>query len=472
MKIATSALLLVLTGGVAWMETPAALAQAPAAPKSKAVPKPAGPGAQATDRWPLRSVVFRGSKLFPAEQLMALSGLKLEALAGKEDFDMARDRLYATGCLDAVAYVFEPAGGRGIQVTFEVGDVEERGGWRIEGLKLEPKEYAARAGKTLPLFGPVIPLTEVYAKRMSELAETMLKEKGVNETVIVKFEAGLQEGVVAVLRSKTPPPNIAEVIFKGSRAVPAPEVQKAMSGVAVGTPWDELMFRTFLETTARAMYDAYGRLGAKFVAITTEPSKNGRGVAVTVNVDEGPVYKLKRLDIAGAPIREEEVNSLGGDSFKSGGTANLSEIGRGVAKVIERLKELGYLRATYHAAKQMDDEAKTVDIRIEIEPGAQYKMGRLDIDGLDIESEPVIRKMWVMKPGEPYRGGYPEMFLAQVKQRGMLDYLGSTKAETKVDYQQAVVDVRLTFKGGPQKLDSRPRDSHGELQQPQGPKAF
>ena len=460
---------MVLTGGVAWV---GALAQAPAAPKSGTARKPAGPTAQEADRWPLRSVMLKGSKLFSVEQLMALTGLKLEALVGKTDFDKARDRLYETGCFDAVAYAYEPAAGRGIQVTFEIGDVEERGEWRIEGLKLDRKEFAARAVKTLTMFGPVIPLTEVYGKRMVDLAETMLKEKGDDETVIVKFEAGLKEGVVAVLRSKTPPPNIAEVVFKGARTVPGPEVQKAMAGVAVGTPWDELMFRTFLETTARALYDASGRLGAKFVAITTEPSKIRPGVAVTVTVDEGPVYKLKRLDIVGAPIREEEVNALGGDSFKSGGTANLTEIGHGVTKVIDRLKEMGYLKATYHAGKQIDDEDKTADIRIEIEPGALYKMGRLDIDGLDFESEPVIRKMWAMKPGDAYRAGYPEMFLTQVKQRGVLDYLGATHAETKVDDQQAVVDVRLSFKGGPQNLDSRPRDRKGNLeQQLPGPRA-
>jgi hypothetical protein len=42
-----------------------------------------------------------------------------------------------------------------------------------------------------------------------------------------------------------------------------------------------------------------------------------------------------------------------------------------------------------------------------------------------------------------------------------------------VDDQQAVVDVRLTFNGGPQKLDSRPRDRKGNLEQPlPGPRAF
>ncbi len=469
MRIAKSVIVLLLAAGGTWMGAPAALAQAPAKPKAGAAKKTTAAGAQGTERWPLRSVVFKGSKQFTDEQLMALSGLKLEALTGKEDFDKARERLYETGCFDAVAYAYEPVGTEGMRVTFEVGDVEQRGGWRIEGLKLAPKEFAARAAKTLPIFGAVIPLSDIYAKGLSELAEAMLKEHGAGEPVIVKFEAGLEGQVVAVLRSKTPPPNIAEVIFKGGHAVPEPEAQKAMSEVAVGTPWDELMFRTFLETTARALYDVYGRLGAKWVAIAAEPSKSGRGVAVTVTVDEGPLYKLGRLDIVGAPMREEEVNALGGDSFKNGGTANLSEIGRGMQKVIDKAKELGYLKATYHATKQLDDEAKTADVRVEVEPGALYKMGRLDIDGLDFESEPVIRKMWAMKPGEAYRAGYPEMFLAQVKKRGVLDFLGATKADTKVDDQRAVVDVRLTFKGGAQQLDSRPRNKRGELEQPTGP---
>src|ERR1039458_10440389 len=96
MKIATSALLLVLAAGVA-------LAQAPAAQKSGRARKPAGAEAQEADRWPLRSVVVKGSKLFQAAQLMALTGLKLETPVGKEDFDKARDRLYETGCFDAVA---------------------------------------------------------------------------------------------------------------------------------------------------------------------------------------------------------------------------------------------------------------------------------------------------------------------------------------------------------------------------------
>lgn len=472
MKIATKVSWLAVAGAMAWLAAVPALGQT-AAPKSGTAKKAAAKAATATDEqpdhWTLRSVIFKGTKLVKPEQLMAIAGLKLEALVGKDDLEKAKDRLYESGCFDAVAYAYETTPPRGVDVTFELGDVEDRGGWRIAGLKLDSREYAARAAKELPNFGKEIPLTEIYGRRMSELAQTMLKEKGITESVIVKFEAGLEGGQFAVLRSKTPQPNIAEVIIQGSRVVPAPEVQKAMSGVAVGTPWDELIFRTFLETTARAVYEANGRLGAKFTAITTGPSKTGRGIAVTVTVDEGPQYKLRRLDIVCQPLREEEVNSLGGDSFRNGVSADLSELGRGMAKVIDKVKEEGYLKATYHFTKQLDEEQKAVDIRVEVEPGPQYKMGRLEIDGLDMEAEPEIRKMWAMKPGDPYRAGYPDMFLDQVKKRRILDFLGGTRAETKVDDKRAEVDVKLFFKGGAQKLDSRPRDKKGVLIDPNAP---
>jgi outer membrane protein assembly factor BamA len=328
---------------------------------------------------------------------------------------------------------------------------------------LDPKAYAARAAKTLQGFGAEIPMTEIYTKRMSELAESMLKEKGITETVISKFEAGMKEGLVAVIQPKTPPPNIAQVIFVGARAVPPQELQRAISEIAVGTPWGEDLFRIFLENAVRAVYDAQGRLRAKFPTITTEPSKTSKGVVVTVTVDEGPVYKLGKLVITGAPISDEEVNQLGGDAFKNDVPVNLSVVGNAMVKILARLSELGYLKANYHALKIIHDDTKTAELTVEVEPGAQYKMGKLDIAGLDIESEPVIRKMWGVKAGDPYRKGYAEHFLVQVREQRILDFLGGTSSEVKLDDEKALVNVKLAFKGGPQKLDRRPRDKHGVL---------
>ena len=421
--------------------------------------------AQAEKRWPLREIRVQGMKLITPQQVVEMSGLKVGMLAGQEELDAARERIYATGCFDLVSYAFEPAAPNGIFVTFEIRDVEQRGTWRLDRIPLDAKAFAARAAKTLQGFGAEIPMTEIYVKRMSDLAETMLKEKGVTETVIARFEAGMKDGMVAVIQPKTPAPNISSVLFVGARAVPPQELQRAILEIAVGTPWNEQLFRVFLENAVRAVYDSQGRLRASFPSITTAPSKTDKGVVVTVTVEEGPIYKLGKLVITGAPIGDEEVNQLGGDAFKNDVPVNLSVVGNAMVKVIARLAELGYLKASYHAIKVIHDDTKTADLTVEVEPGAQYKMGKLDIAGLDIESEPAIRKMWTFKPGDPYRLGYADKFLAEIRERRILDFLGGTKAEVKLDEKEALVNVKLTFKGGVQKLDNRPREKNGELKE-------
>ena len=468
MKLLLS-VILVSAAVLAQTTTPATSAQTAPAPAKKsgaakqgAAKKSAQPASQ-PGRWTLREIVFNGAKRIPIQKLTALSGLKLEQSVSKDDLEQAKDRLYATGCLDSVAYAYESSTAGTARVVFEVQDVAQRGGWRIERLPIDEKQFAARAAADLPCFGAEVPLSDGYGQRMAAVAEAMLKEKGAAEPVVVRFGAGLKEGLEAVIQPKAPAPNIAEVRFVGTQAIPAQEVQKAVAPVAVGTPWSDVLFRAYLETSARAIYDARGRLRAKFTVAKVEPSKTVKGVVVTVQVDEGPVFKMKRLEIVGAPIPEEEVNSIGGDFFKTDVPANLSNVGIGIQKVLARLTQIGYLRATYKAGRQIDDATTTADITVEVEPGAEYKMGRLTIQGLDIETEPAVRKLWVLKPGDPFRKGYPEFFLSEVRKRGVLDFLGATEADTKLDDREALVDVKLVFRGGPQKLDSRPRDKHGEL---------
>ena len=460
-------LLALLACGLVWSQTPAKKA-----PAQKAQKAPANTPASSTEqsaqdakRWPLREIRVQGMKLITPRQVIEMSGLRVGMLAGQVELDAARERIYATGCFDLVSYQFEPAEGGGIFATFEIRDAEQRGPWRLDRLPLDEKAFAARAAKTMQGFGAEIPMTEIYTKRMSDLAEAMLKEKGVTETVISKFEAGMKDGIVAVIQPKTPPPNISQVLFVGARAVPPQELQRAILDIAVGSPWSEELFRIYLENAVRAVYDSQGRLRAKFPSITTEPSKKDKGVVVTVTVDEGPIFKLKRLEIKGAPLPEEEINQLGGDAFKNDVPVNLSVVGQAMTKIMARLTEIGYLKPAYHALKTINDEDKTADLTVEVEPGPEYKMGRLDIAGLDIESEPEIRKMWALKPGAPYRKGYAEHFLTEVRERRVLDFLGETHSDVKLDDANAQVNVKLAFKGGAQKLDNRPREKNGELKE-------
>jgi len=258
-----------------------------------------------------------------------------------------------------------------------------------------------------------------------------------------------------VFGPKAPPPNVAEVKFAGARGIDPRYLVKALSEVAVGTPYIETNFRMFLENQIRPMYEAAGRLKATFPKLTLEPWTGGRGVVVTVHVEEGAAYVLDNIEVRGTPLSPQDLKDDG--QFKTGETVNFSEIGKGMNRILDHLKAGGYMNAKYSASRRLSDEKKTVDVFVDVDPGPQYKFGKLMIKGLDLESEPVIRKIWAMKAGEPYRHGYPDLFLNQVRERGLFDNLGDTKAEVKADEKTLLVDVVLTFKGEkPKPEEKRP----------------
>ena len=113
------------------------------------------------------------------------------------------------------------------------------------------------------------------------------------------------------------------------------------------------------------------------------------------------------------------------------------------------MKEDGYLQPEYKASRVLNDTEHTVDLTFNVDPGRQYMFGKLTVKGLDIETEPVIRKLWAMKPGQPYRYTYPKVFLERVREGGYFDNLGETKPDVKIDENTAIVDVTLIFKGQP-----------------------
>jgi outer membrane protein assembly factor BamA len=78
-------------------------------------------------------------------------------------------------------------------------------------------------------------------------------------------------------------------------------------------------------------------------------------------------------------------------------------------------------------------------------PNAQFTMGNLRIEGLDIETEPHIRKMWGIKKGAPFNVEYPDHFLDEV--RNVLESLGRTRSTITPNPDRQTVDVTLQFEG-------------------------
>jgi outer membrane protein insertion porin family len=392
--------------------------------------------------FPLETLHVQGNNRIPEQNIVSASGLKIGAPVVKADFDKARSRLLETGAFTSVGYEFKPgASGKGYDAVFEVVEVEQLFPYRFEDLKVPDDALRAELKKQEPLFGDQIPAAEDLLHRYASAIERFTGTK-----VIGKLITDVPGQPAIIFRPPTPRANIAEVRFLGNDALPTSLLTNTLAEVAIGVPYTEPTIRLLLESSIRRLYDARGRIRVEFPKIETEPSKTVDGVAVTVTVNEGSSYNLGTVRVVGI-AKADVPEMLKTANFRTGDIANFDEIKAGLDRVYSRYKSKGYLHVTGRIDRDVHDQEHAVDLTVTIEPGSQFIMGKLEIVGLDITSEPAIRKFWSLKPGAPFQPEYPEGFLNNVREQGIFDNLGKTRAETRIDEKANVVDVTLYFSG-------------------------
>ncbi len=419
----------------------AALAQAPKArPRAKA---PATPQPAAADTFVLRSLRVEGLKRFTLEQVQPVLGLKLEQQIRMAEIEKARDRLLSSGCFESVGWRYEILPPRSLEIVFEIAEPEQFLPWMLDRAPVSREEFEARARKEFPLLRESLPPSDLVLEKLARVLEQAAADKGVREPMAGRVTLVGRDQLTIVLGPKAPPPNIADVRFVNTKAVRADYLQKEMVQLAIGTPFFEPNFRFLLENQIRPVYDSVGRLKASWRKITAAPAVGVFGVIVTVEVDEGPVFKLEKIEVRGTPLSDEEIQEIG--QFRTGETAGMSDIGKGILRIVDRLKEKGHMKPSWKATRRLWEDRHAVELFVDVDPGPVYSMGRLEIRGLDVISEPAIRKLWTIKPGEPYPGGYAALFAQCIREMDLFDFLSEIRHEEKLDEKTQSVDVLLTF---------------------------
>jgi len=417
------------------------LAQTPAPKTSR---KAAARKPEAT-QWPIQSLSVEGNKNFTSQQILAVAGLKIGQVAGKAEFDAARDRLVATGCFETVGYKFAPSkDSTGYAASFQVAEVSPLYPVQFEGLPAKPAEIAAYLQSKDPMFAPKLPPTAELLARYTHLVQDFLDSRNQSEKVLGKLMPIGVNDFAIVFRSARALPTIAQVKFTGNQALPTTLLQNKLAEVAFGFPYTEAGFRTLLDNAIRPLYDARGRVRVTFPKITTERAIDVNGLAITVNVDEGPEFKLGEVKFAGNyAAKSAELLKIG--KFQTGEVANFEGVYQGVDRIKKRMQRLGYLRADTNIERAIHDKTKMVDLTVRIDEGPQFSFGKLTIEGLDLNGEAAIKKLWGLQPGKPFDADYPDFFLNRVREEGLFENLHKTKAVTKMDEQNHLVDVTLQF---------------------------
>jgi len=411
--------------------------------KKRATPPPPPPPQEQTT-FPLETLKIQGNRRISSEKIVAASGLKIGVPVTKADFDTARARLLAGGAFESVGYEFKPSpANTGYDAVFDVAEVDQLYTYRFEELPLPDDTLRVALRQQEPLLGDQIPATKDVIDRYVNAIQQAVGDK---VTVIGKLSSDLPGPLMLLFRPNTPRAQIAEVHFTGNKVLPAPMLMKTLSEVAIGTAYSEAAVRVLLDSSVRSLYDARGRIRVAFPKIVMEPASMVDGVIVTVTVDEGESYNMGEVKFAGvAPAEAAELQRTA--NIQSKDIANFDDVKAALDKIYLRYRNKGYLKATSRVDRNIDDKAHTVDLVITMEPGPQFLMGKLEIVGLDINSEPAIRKIWGVRTGAPYQPDYPDSFLSDIRQQGIFDNLGKTRAEIQIDEKTHIVGVTLHFSG-------------------------
>ena len=429
--------------------------------------KPVSPvgktAAPAAEKYLVQQIHIAGNRLLTTAQIQAVAALPVGTPVGKADFDAARDRLLATGFFESVAFQFGPmaASAKTIayEATFEVVEVSSVYRVEFENLPVSTPELEAELKNQNVFYGPKLPGTQVVVAFYARQIEQILAAKNHPARVVGELAPQGKDDFQILFRSAEPLPPIEHVTFTGNQALSSIALQNAINSVAYGVPFSRDHFRQLLETQVRPLYEAKGLLRVAFPVFTTEPAPKVHGVAVHVTVAEGVAYTLQKISLAGVDPDYMDYVKL-----KPAGTVNFDEVNGAVDAVKTQLKRNGYLDVEAMVVRKMDDTAHSVEVLLQFTPGAQYTMGQLTITGLDLNSEPVVRKLWITEAGKPFNASYPDYFLRRIREDGLFDGLGATKATTQINEQNHVVDVTLAFGASPK---PKPRPKPGAM--PQGP---
>lgn len=203
---------------------------------------------------------------------------------------------------------------------------------------------------------------------------------------------------------------IGDVAVSGNKAIKTPDLMNALkrAGIAKGRPLDKSALNK-IEQEIKQQYLANGNYSAD-VATKIEKLPRNR-VALKINVKEGSVARIKRVNISGNKAYPEatlrkllESGSKSKFSFFSKRDKYAKEKLVGdIDKLTSFYRDRGYLNFEVISSQvSLSKDKKSVVVNINIREGDQYRVGKVKIAGNSGLSQKEAAKLVTLKEGQVF----------------------------------------------------------------------
>ena len=409
---------------------------------------------QARQTFKLAAINETGSKRYTPDQIIAASGLQIGQTVSEDDFKQAVERLGETGAFGDIAYRYKYSD-EGATLEFDLTDSQHLVPARFENFVwFSDQQLASRFHERVPLFvDNELPLSGSLPDLVSDTLQAMLIEHHVEGRADYLRAADLDGPVTAIVYSVTGPHILVRnVKFAGAVPDELPALQEAANKLQ-GVEYNRSAARLDAEKDFLPVFLRRGYLKAAFSgpqAKVVEETPDQTMVDVTIPVVPGHQYNFASANWSGNTVfPAEKLQPL--LRLQPGKPANAIELAADVKAAQDLYGTRGYMAATIKPIPKFDEEHLTVAYQIQVTEGDVYKMGELEIRGVDKRASDRLDLAWKMREGDVYDSSYCKRFLDESARSILnLDQWNTTVHET-VDDKGKTVDVTLHFDPRPLK---------------------
>jgi outer membrane protein assembly factor BamA len=407
----------------------------------------------------LIAVKVIGTSRYTDKEILAASGLQIGQNAADGDFKEAVQRLGDSGLFSNVVYSFSSSSA-GTRLELQLADADKS--------KLVPAhfenfvwftddELIASVQRRVPLFKQLLPLGGNLPDRVTEALQAILADKQFPGHVSFLREEGESDGTLSaiVYRIEEVAIRIRNVEFPGA----SPEQMDLLTIAArriTGAEYSRSTLAAAAKFDLLPVYLQRGYLKAAFgpsdarVAPPSSPSTNERALAdllvdAIIPVMPGKAYSTSGTDWKGnSAITTAQLTPL--LHLPSGQPADAVRLLSDLEKVTRLYRSRGFMTVQIKPTPQLDDEQSTVHYVVNVVEGDRYKMGELEITGLDTQTKARMQGAWTLLEGQPYNAEYPKKFLddtSTILPRGLQ---WDTTVHESLEAKDKTVDVEIRFK--------------------------
>lgn len=391
-----------------------------------------------------------GSQRYTETEVLPAAGLSLGQNVTEADFKEGGRRLGNTGLFSEVGYSFTYSSA-GTKVEFQLTDVEDS--------KLVPAhfenfvwftddELRAEIRRRVPLFRVRMPASGSMPDEVEQALQGAIDAKRVPARVDYLREAPANGGelIGIAYRVEAIEINIEKVEFPGATPDQMPGLQAAARKLT-GAPYKRSPLASVAAIEFLPICLQRGYLKASFgeaQARITSQTDTEVLVDAIIPVTPGKVYSTSAVTWTGNRVLAvadlQKVIHLA-----EGQPADAVRLQADLETAAKLYRVKGYMLARIVPQAVLDDERGSVRYEMNVSEGDQFKMGELEILGLDSQARARLEAVWKLREGDPYDGEYPRHFLDESSRLAPSGVPWRVGIHEAVNEKDRTVDVTIRF---------------------------